>query len=167
MTRLSDSELGKHGEEFTAQLLEAQGYGVEFLSRNSPTYDLKVSIGTESFLISVKVSRTKQHVRLGQRKSVLGLTNKNFVFAYAPRNVGEIQNLNLSPYQLLIIPGEVARIDSLQIHDAYWAERSKDPNIFSVIVKAYDRYGRPAWQNWQKYDSAFNLLPSPISASGA
>ena len=167
MTRLSDSELGKHGEEFTARLLQAQGYGVEFLSTNAPTYDLKFSTGSESFLVSVKVSRTKQHVRLGQRKSVLGLIDKNFVFAYSPKSADEIQNLNLSPYQLLIIPGEIARTDSLLIHDAYWAERSRDPNIFSVIVKAYDRYGRSTWQNWQQYNSAFNLLPAPIGASGA
>ena len=167
MTRPSDSELGQHGEEFTAQLLETQGYGVEFLPRNSPTYDLKVSTGTESFFVSVKVSRTKQHIRLGQRKSVLGLIEKNFVFAYSPNNVSEIQNLSSSPYHLLIIPGEIARTDSLLIHDAYWAERSKDPNIFSVIVKAYDRYGRTTWQNWQQYSSAFALLPKPISASGA
>ena len=167
MTRLSDSELGKHGEDFAARLLQAKGYRVEFLPPNFPTYDLKVNSGASSFLVSVKVSRTKQHVRLGQRKSVLGLVDGNFVFAFCPKIAGEIETLDLSPHDLLIIPAEEARTGSLKIHDAYWAERSRDPDIFSVIVKNYDLYGRATWQSWQKFNSAFHSLPNPNKASGA
>jgi hypothetical protein len=49
----------------------------------------------------------------------------------------KIQTLAVSPYTLLIIPAEVARDDALSIHDPYWMEKSRDPNIFSVMVKGY------------------------------
>ena len=158
---LTDAQLGKHGEEYASQLLRSRGYAVAFLSTNAPTYDLKVSTPDTTFFVSVKVSRTKQHVRLGQRKSVLGLIEGNYVFAFSPPAGGTIESLESSPFELLILPAERVRTESLAIHDAYWAERSRDPNIFSVIVKGYDRYGRPTWNNWQQYQAAWHLLPQP------
>ena len=156
---LTAAQLGKHGEEYTARILRSRGYVVECLSTNAPTYDLKVSTTDTTFLVSVKVSRTKQHVRLGQRKSVLGLTEGNYVFAFSPATGSTIESLDDSPFELLILPAERVRTESLAIHDAYWAERSRDPNIFSVIVKGYDRYGRPTWNNWQQHQLAWHLLP--------
>ena len=161
--RLTDAQLGKHGEDFATRLLEDRGYKVEPLPTNSPTYDLKVVADATTFLVSVKVSRTRPHVRLGQRKSVLGLESKHFVFAFSPQSGGEIENLSVSPYELLILPAAKVRSDSLAIHDRYWNERSKDPNIFSVMVKGYDRYGRPTWQDWQQYLGAWSQLPPPRS----
>jgi hypothetical protein len=158
---LTDAQLGKHGEEYAYRLLRDRGYSAEFLPTNAPTYDLKVSTPDTTFFVSVKVSRTKQHVRLGQRKSVLGLTEGNYVFAFSPPTGGTIESLDMSPFELFILPAERVRTESLAIHDAYWSERSRDPNIFSVIVKGYDRYGRPTWKNWQQYQAAWQLLPQP------
>ena len=160
---LTDAQLGRHGEEYAAALLRKRGYAVSELPTNFPTYDLKVATATSEFLVSVKVSRTKQHVRLGQRKSVLGLLPGNYVFAFTPEPDGRIEDLNTTPHKLLILPAEQVRTDSLAIHDFYWAERLKDPNIFSVIVKGYDRYGRPTWSGWQSYRHAWHLLPPPTS----
>lgn len=161
---LTDAQLGKHGEAFACKLLEERGYTVEFLPTNHPTYDLNVRSADQSFLVSVKVSRTKQHVRLGQRQSVLRLCSGNFVFAFVPQLGGQIDTLDTSPHELLILPAEQVCADSLAIHDSYWAERSKDPNIFSVMVKGYDRYGRPTWSKWQQYSRAWHLLPSSSTA---
>jgi hypothetical protein len=164
MTRLTDAELGNHGEDYAASLLKSRGYSVDFLPTNTPTYDLKVCSASGTFLVSVKVSRSKRHVRLGQRKSILGLEAGNFVFAFAPPAdaTTEIERLDVSPYDLLILPGEKVKTDSVAIHDAYWLERSRDPNSFSIIVKAYDRYGRPTWDSWQQFKSAWHLLPPPL-----
>ena len=156
----TSKQLGDHGEDFAISLLRSRGYTAEKLAVNAPTYDIKASNGHATFFVSVKVSRTKQHVRLGTRRSVEGLTPNNFVFAFTPSG-GEIESLETSPYELLILPADVVRNDSLTIHDDYWLSRSKDPNIFSVIVKAYDKYGKPTWQRWQHYKEAWGTLPPP------
>ena len=49
----------------------------------------------------------------------------SFVFAFSPQSGQEIENLGVSPYQLLILPAAKVRADSLAIHDGYWNERSK------------------------------------------
>ena len=156
--QLTAKQLGDHGEEFTRQLLEARGYSVVKLPNNSPTYDLEVSRGGRTFQVSVKVSRQKQHVRLGARRSVMRLEQGNFVFAYVPSEA-EITTLDSSAYTLLILPAELVRADSIAIHDEYWLARARDPNIFSVMVKGYDKYGRPTWSSWQPYREAWHLLP--------
>ena len=158
----TDAQLGKHGEEYAAALLRKRGYAVSDLPTNFPTYDLKVTTSAGEFLVSVKVSRTKQHVRLGQRKSVLGLLTGNFVFAFTPEPDGQIEDLNTTPHGLLILPADQVRTDSLAVHDSYWAERSRNPNIFSVMVKEYSRYGRPTWSAWQSYRQAWHLIPPPL-----
>ena len=159
---LTSKQLGDHGEDFAISLLRSRGYTAEKLTINAPTYDIRASNGHTTFFVSVKVSRTKQHVRLGTRRSAEGLTPNNFVFAFTPSG-DEIESLETSPYELLILPADVVRTDSLTIHDNYWLSRSKDPNIFSVIVKAYDKYGKPTWQRWQHYKEAWGILPPPAA----
>ena len=157
--RLSSKELGNHGEDHTRRLLDLKGYTATLLRVNAPTYDLEVTRGTERFLVSVKVSREKQHVRLGARRSVLGLIKGNFVFAYVPVLKQSIENLQSSPHTLLILPAEVAREDSLSIHDPYWIEKNKDPNVFSVMVKGYGSHHCTMWPQWLSYKEAWHLLP--------
>jgi hypothetical protein len=157
--RPSSKELGDHGEEHTCQLLRARGYSAELLSVNARTYDVQASRGSAKFFVSVKVSREKQHVRLGARRSVLGLQEGNFVFAYLPLPGHEITSLSESPHTLLILPAELARTDSLSVHDAYWTERSKDPNIFSVMVKGYGSHHREIWPLWLGYRDAWEQVP--------
>lgn len=65
----------------------------------------------------------------------------------------------MSPNGLLIMRADKVRMDSLAIHDSYWEQRSRDPNIFSVMVKGYDRHGRSTWTDWQAYREAWHLLP--------
>ena len=109
-------------------------------------------------MVSVKVAREKQHVRLGSRRSVLGLGPGNFVFAFIPARGGQIQTLASSPHALLIIPAEVARDDALLVHDPYWIEKSQDPNIFSVMVKGYGSHHQTIWPRWLEYRDAWHLL---------
>lgn len=156
---LTAKQLGDHGEDFTSDLLLSRGFSVQKLPVNAPTYDLVVTRGQTSFRVSVKVSRQKQHVRLGARKSVQGLEAGNFLFAYVPAPGGEIRSLGESAFTLLILPAELVREGSLAIHDKYWHDRQRDPSIFSVMVKGYDRHGGPTWTAWQAYREAWHLLP--------
>ena len=159
MMRITARELGNAGEEHAAQLLASMGYSARPLLTNAPTYDLEVSRGSSSFFVSVKVSREKQHVRLGARNSVLRLSQGNFVFAYLPKVGQELTSLSSSPHSLLILPAEIVKDDSLSIHDAYWIAKEKDPNIFSVMVKGYGSHHRAMWPKWLAYRDAWHLLP--------
>lgn len=152
-------ELGDNGEHHVCELLRAHGYAATLLHVNAKTYDVQASRTDTTFMVSVKVSREKQHVRLGSRRSVLGLTPGNFVFAFIPTPGGQIQDLRQSPHTLLIIPAEVARDDALSIHDSYWIEKDKDPNTFSVMVKGYGSHHLAMWPRWLAYRDAWRLLP--------
>ena len=66
--RVSAKQLGDHGEEFTCRLLRQKGFSAELLSVNARTYDIVAGRGADEFLVSVKVAREKQHVRLGARR---------------------------------------------------------------------------------------------------
>ena len=157
--RLSSRELGDSGETHALKLLQARGYSAQRLAVNAKTYDLQVERNGKTFFVSVKVSREKQHVRLGARRSVLGLDSGNFMFAFMPLSGQKIEDLHESKYQLLVIPAAVARADSLSIHDPYWIEKQKDPNIFSVMVKGYGSHHREMWPRWLSYRDAWHLLP--------
>jgi hypothetical protein len=125
MVPLTSKQLGDDGEDYTLRLLNSRGYTAKKLPINAKTYDLLVEREGRTFFVSVKVSRDKQHVRLGARRSVLGLEAGNFVFAYVPALGGEISSLATSPYSLLILPGELAKTDALTVHDQYWAQKAK------------------------------------------
>jgi len=155
---LSSLDLGRAGEDFTVALLGSKGFVASKLRVNAPTYDLEVVRGSSRFFVSVKVSREKQHVRLGSRRSVLNLTQGNFVFAYMPPVGARIDGFP-SPYVLLILPAEIARDEALSIHDRYWINKSKDPNTFSVMVKGYGSHHREMWPRWLSYQEAWGLLP--------
>lgn len=154
----TSKELGDSGEHYACELLRARGFATTLLHVNAKTYDLQVSRGDTTFMVSVKVSREKQHVRLGSRRSVLGLAPGNFVFAFIPEPGDQIEDLHLSPHTLLIVPAEVARVDALSIHDQYWIDKDKDPNIFSVMVKGYGSHHRAMWPRWLAYKNASQLL---------
>ncbi len=156
----SSKELGDDGEKHTCDLLKARGYDARLLQVNARTYDVEATKGSQRFLVSVKVARDKQHVRLGSRRSVLGLEAGNFVFAYLPKVGSAISTLRDSPHTLLIIPANVARTDALSIHDSYWIAKGKDPNIFSVMVKGYGSHHRAMWPKWLKYSEAWQSLPA-------
>lgn len=157
--QLTSKELGDEGESYACELLRSRGYTANLLRVNTKTYDIEAHSKDATFKVSVKVSRTKQHVRLGARKSVIGLSPGNYVFAFLPTQGGEIINPRTSPHALLIIPAELARDDSLAIHDQYWIEKDKDPNIFSVMVKGYGRHHREIWPRWLAHRDAWNILP--------
>lgn len=156
--RVSAKDLGSAGERHAAELLSSRGYAVQALPTNAPTYDLHATRNGASFLVSVKVSRDKQHVRLGSRSSVARLTKGNFIFAFLPRPGFELAALDETEYTLLILPAELAKEDSLRVHDEYWAAKGGGQS-YSVMVKGYGRHHKDMWPNWLSYANAWHLLP--------
>ncbi len=160
MERLTLRQLGDAGENHVLELLEKKGYSAIKLETNAPTYDIRVQKNGEEFFISVKVARDKQHVRLGSRKSVVRLSEGNFIFAFMPsEKKGEITELDPKQYRLLILPAQMAKEDALSIHDPYWDEKNKDKNGFSVMVKGYGSHHTEMWPRWLEYTEAWHLLP--------
>lgn len=159
---MTDSRaLGDAAEAFAKKLLEARGYAASMLPTNSPTYDLEVA-GNCRFYVSVKASRSRQHVRLGSLSTVQRLQEGSFVFAFMPiPGRGELM-IPDGPYRLLIVPGAVARDDSIALHHSYHAARGTDPITgYSLIVKGYSRrqHQRDVWARWAAYEDAWSLLP--------
>ena len=160
----TSKELGDDGERYACELLRARGFVADLLPVNAKTYDIQASRGRMHFFVSVKVSRQKQHVRLGARRSVLGLTRGNFVFAFIPPPGGTIATLAGSAHTLLIIPAETAREDALPLHDRYWSEKDTDANGFSVMVKGYGHHHRAIWPRWVTYKDAWHLLDQAMGS---
>ena len=157
MTRASKL-LGDAGEKHAVDLLNARGYTAHTLPTNYPTYDIEASRNGVAFFVSVKVSRDKQHVRLGSRASVARLADGNFVFAFLPKPGSEITDLDPTRYTLLILPALLARTDSLRVHDAYWAEKG-NAEEYRVMVKGYGSHHKAIWPTWMKHAEAWNQLP--------
>lgn len=155
--KLSAKQLGDLGEAHAATLLRQRGFKVSQLPANYPTYDLEVTGKGRNFLVSVKVSRKKQHVSIGSRSSVLRLSEGNYVFAFMPDGVPELTVLDPSQYRLLILPAERVRDDSLQVHDAYWAAKGGDVG-YRVMVKGYGSHHRDMWPQWLQYTDAWELI---------
>ena len=156
--------LGDAGEDAALRLLHERGYvGARKLPLNTPVVDIEVP-GLQPFCVSVKAARVRQHVRLGSYRSVQQLGAADFLFAFLPAGRGPI-SFEPGGYQLLILPGEVAREDAYAVTDSYHGERGKldwqDSYNFPMFVKGYSR--RPiqaeTWARWLGYRDRWNLLP--------
>jgi hypothetical protein len=146
------------GERHAVDLLIARGYAATTLPTNFPTYDIEASRNGSTFFVSVKVSRDKQHVRLGSRSSVERLSEGNFVFAFLPKPGLAITDLDPAQYTLLILPATLAKNDGLRVHDAYWAEKG-NAQEYSVMVKGYGKHHKAIWPIWMTYADAWRQLP--------
>lgn len=161
---MTGKELGDIAEFYALELLEARGYSGRLLPTNYPTFDIEIS-SERSFRVSVKASAKVQHVRLGSISSVSRLTVGSFVFAFVPAPNSKELKFEPDGYQLLIVPGEIAKGDGLALSASYITEKNKPCDYVGsgVMVKGYSR--RPhqveVWSKWQTYVNAWSLLPSP------
>ena len=158
---------GDEGEAFVAQLLRARGYTVRHIGGNYPVIDLEVD-ASRPFRVSVKNSLSRRHVRMGREASILQLRDDDYMFALMP--MADSAMIVLQPsggYDLLIIPGHVAREDALYVHRSYLAgpSRSGQPRTGSagVMIKEYSSRSqqRQVWERWLHYREAWDQLPPP------
>jgi hypothetical protein len=155
------SVLGSEAEYFAASMLRDRGFAVTSFKTNNPTYDLEVN-GCTSFMISVKASKNKQHVRLGSLRSVNRLTKGHFVFAFMPALGAPTIKFSEDGFRLLIIPAEIAREDSIAVRNSYLELKGYDEGYsYSLIVKGYARRAHQSdtWRKWSQFENAWSLLP--------
>lgn len=156
---------GDMGEAFVATLLRGRGYSVREIGGNYPVIDLEVE-GAQRFRVSVKTSMSKRHVRLGREASVQQLRDTDFLFALMPKAGDAGLNLDAGAYDLLIVPGAVAREDALHVHRTYFETPTRSggerKDTAGIIVKEYS--GRPpqkeAWARWLRFNNGWSALPA-------
>ncbi len=164
---VGSKDLGDHAESVAHLLLHEHGYNADLHRVNNPVYDLSVDVASP-FNVSVKASRTQQHVRLGSLKSVLQLSPGNFVFAFMPVVGRKEIALVDGGYRLFIIPAETARDDGIAVRNSYLEHRNLDQSdSYSLMVKGYAKreHQVQVWSQWAQYESAWHLLPPPKPAA--
>jgi len=164
---IGSKDLGDRAEFVAQLLLHERGYNSDLHRINNPVYDLAVDASIP-FNVSVKASRTKQHVRLGSLRSVMQLQAGNFVFAFMPRLGHKEISLSDGSYRLLIIPAEIAKDDGIAVRNSYLEHRGLDESYnYSLMVKGYAKreHQVQVWSQWAQYENAWHLLPPPKHAA--
>lgn len=153
--------LGDRGEVFAKHLLEKRGYQVTHLGGNYPVIDLEVR-ASSNFRVSVKTSSSKRHVRMGRESSIGQLGDDDFMFAFMPKVGAADIDFDQGLYDLLILPGAIAREGGLFVHHAYLAGRPSTGS-FGVTVKGESRRAAQIkiWTEFQDYFDRWDLLPAP------
>lgn len=155
--------LGDAGEVLATQLLEARGYPVRLIGGNYPVIDLEVH-AQKPFRVSVKTSATKRHVRMGREASLAQLRDDDFMFAFMPPEGAAYIDIDAGRYELLILPGEVAREGGMFVHRTYLDGRDVSGS-FGVTVKSESR--RPpqveTWRRFVTFRDRWDLLPPPAA----
>jgi len=136
---ITSRQFGENARHLAVSLLEERGYRAKILPHNYPTYGVEVE-GQVRFYVSVKASRSKQHVRLNVWSSVENLSEGNFVFAFMPRLESFDTDLESGLYGLLIIPTAIALDDAMAATESYVMERARPESEKyhrSLMVKGY------------------------------
>ena len=136
MRRQDTRSIGRQAEDLAADLLRQRGFAVRNLNEerlNYPLYDLAVKNGNE-ILVSVKCARAKRELRVGSPQMLREMRDDCVVMAFLP--VSKSKEIEFSPggYEVLIIPGCIAREDGLAVHNHYIATHPGSAD-HSVMVK--------------------------------
>jgi hypothetical protein len=163
--------IGDEGEQVVAKLLQDRGYSVRLIGGNYPVIDLEVD-AERPFRVSVKTSASKRHVRMGSPNSLAQLRDDDFLIAILPKIGSGFIDLADNEFEVLIIPGDVARDGGLHVHETYLEEQKAKGKVASgsagVLVKSYSRR-LPQLETWAKFELCANrwdLLPSAIEVLG-
>jgi hypothetical protein len=168
--RSDTSIVGRAAEQLAASLLKEHGYNVRDLNAvraNNPLYDLVAITGRSEVAVSVKCARAKRELRLGSPKMLKQLRDDCVVMAFLPPRKGSEIQFSPKGYELLIIPGHVARDEALAAHNHYAATHPSSAS-HSVMVKdkvdrnEFTRSGAvfKSWHErylnaWDTFDVAF------------
>jgi len=163
---IGSKDLGNEAESIAQVLLYEHGYNADLHRVNNPLYDLAVE-ASPPFNVSVKASRTMQHVRLGALRSVMQLSTGNFVFAFMPKVGHKEISFSEGLYRLLIVPADIARDDGVATRKSYLEYRGLDESYsYSLMVKGTSRreHQVQVWSRWAQFEEAWHLLPPPVPA---
>ncbi|HEX2479930.1 MAG TPA: hypothetical protein VHK45_11670 [Geminicoccaceae bacterium] len=137
MRRQDTRSIGRQAEDLAADLLRQRGFAVRNLNEerfNHPLYDLVAVKNGNEILVSVKCARAKRELRVGIPEMLREIRDDFVVMAFLP--VSKSKEIEFSPggYEVLIIPGCIAREEGLAVHDHYIAAHRGSAD-HSVMVK--------------------------------
>jgi hypothetical protein len=166
MRRKDTSNIGRQAEDLASNLLAQRGFNVRNLNderANYPLYDLVAEREGHETLISVKCARAKRELRLGGPNRLEQLSDECVVMAFIPFTKGQDISFGEGGYQLMIIPGCIARDEALAAHHHYAKFHPGSAN-YSVMVK--DKVDRnpttrsgAVFSQWlEKYTDAWDVF---------
>lgn len=166
MRRNDTSEIGRLCEDFAISLLQARGFAVRNLNdtrKNYPLHDLVVTKSGRSVNVSVKCARAKRELRLGAPHMLAKLADEDVLLAFLPMTKGVDIQFMPGGYELLIVPGMIARDEALAAHNHYAISHPASKDHTVMIKDKIDRNestkSGAVFKNWQKlYRDAWHVL---------
>jgi hypothetical protein len=137
MRRQDTQSIGRQAEILAASLLFQRGFAVRNLNEerfNNPLYDLVAVKNRNEIRVSVKCARAKRQLRLGSPQMLEKMADDCVVMAFLPIEKGKEIEFSSGGYEILIIPGSIARDEALDAHKHY-AQTHPGSADHSVMVK--------------------------------
>jgi hypothetical protein len=174
MRRNDTQSIGEQAETLAASLLRGRGFTVCNLNeerRNDELYDLRAVKKGNEILVSVKCARAKRELRLGSPRMLRKIRDDCVVMAFLPTEKDKEIEFSSGGYEVLVIPGRIARVGALAAHDHY-AETHPGSADHSVMVKdKVDRNGRTrsgaVFKSWhERFLNAWDTFDAVVRSRG-
>ena len=158
MRRQDTRSIGRQAENLAADLLRQRGFSVRNLNEgrfNYRLYDLVAVKNGNEILVSVKCARAKRELRLGPPERLREMIDDCVVMAFLPAEKGKEIEFSAGGYELLIIPGRIARNQGLAVHDHYIATHPGSVGHSVMVKDKVDRNERTrsgaVFKSWRKH----------------
>ena len=142
MRRNDTTRIGRAAEDKAAALLEARGFSVRNMNDlipNHPVYDLEATRDGCMLRVSVKAARAKREIRLGKVESLSQVRDKDLVMLFLPIRKGVEISLEEGGYELLLVPGGIARDDAIDAHLHYCKTHPNNIDHPTMVKDKIDR----------------------------
>jgi hypothetical protein len=173
--RRSDTQgIGEQAETLAADLLRQRGFAVRNLNEERfhyPLYDLVAVKNGNEILVSVKCARAKRELRVGSPQMLRKMRDDCVVMAFL--SVSKSKEIEFSPggYEVLIIPGRVAREEGLAVHDHYIATRPGSADHSVMVKDKIDRNERTrsgaVFKSWhERFLNTWSTFDAVVQSRG-
>jgi hypothetical protein len=174
MRRQDTRSIGRQAEDLAADLLRQRGFVVRNLNEerfNHPLYDLVAVKNGNEMLVSVKCARAKRELRVGSSQMLREMRDDCMVMAFLP--VSKSKEIEFSPggYEVLIIPGQVAREEGLAVHNHYIATHPGSVGHSVMVKDKIDRNERTRsgamFKSWhERFLNAWSTFDAVVQSRG-
>ena len=137
MRRQDTQSIGRQAETLAESLLLQRGFAVRNLNEersNNRLYDLVAVKNRNEIVVSVKCARANRQLRLRRPRILDQMRDDCVVMAFLPTERGKEIEFSSGGYEVLIIPGRIARDEALAAHKHYVATHPGSAD-HSVMVK--------------------------------
>jgi hypothetical protein len=174
MRRNDTQSIGTLAETFAESLLAQRGFEVCNLNKeqsNYPLYDLAVVKNRKKILVSIKCARAKRELRLGRPRMLAKMGDDCVVMAFLPDEKGKEIEFSYGGYELLIIPGRIARDEALAAHNHYGKTHPGSADHSVMVKDKVDRNERTrsgaVFKSWhERFLNAWDTFDAVVRSRG-